>query len=159
VTHSNFTALGVAEPLRRALAAQNYSEPTPIQTQTIPLILAGSDVLGIAQTGTGKTAAFGLPLLQMLAANRVAPIALSPRALILAPTRELAHPNRGKLARLWTQSETAPCRYRRRGQSEPPGSSLAPKASISWLRRPAACSISSSRKHVRLGFGDGPRHR
>ena len=90
MTHSNFTTLGVAEPLRRALAAENYSEPTPIQTQTIPLILAGSDVLGIAQTGTGKTAAFGLPLLQMLAANRVAPVALSPRALILAPTRELA---------------------------------------------------------------------
>jgi len=90
VTHSNFTALGVAEPLRHALAAQNYAEPTPIQTQTIPLILAGSDVLGIAQTGTGKTAAFGLPLLQMLAANRAAPVAQSPRALILAPTRELA---------------------------------------------------------------------
>ena len=90
MTHSTFTTLGVAEPLRRALAAENYSEPTPIQTQTIPLILAGSDVLGIAQTGTGKTAAFGLPLLQMLAANRVAPVAQSPRALILAPTRELA---------------------------------------------------------------------
>ena len=90
MTHSNFTALGVAEPLRHALAAQNYAEPTPIQTQTIPLILAGSDVLGIAQTGTGKTAAFGLPLLQMLAANRAAPVAQSPRALILAPTRELA---------------------------------------------------------------------
>jgi ATP-dependent RNA helicase RhlE len=90
VTNLNFSTLGVAEPLLRALAADNYINPTPIQTQAIPPILAGCDVLGIAQTGTGKTAAFGLPLLQRLAANRAAPIPLSPRALILAPTRELA---------------------------------------------------------------------
>jgi ATP-dependent RNA helicase RhlE len=90
VTNSNFSTLGVAEPLLRALAADNYIDPTPIQTQAIPPVLAGRDVLGIAQTGTGKTAAFGLPLLQRLAADRAAPIPLSPRALILAPTRELA---------------------------------------------------------------------
>jgi len=86
----SFSTLGVAEPLQRALTAENYLHPTPIQTQAIPLVLSGRDVLGIAQTGTGKTAAFGLPLLQRLAGNPVAPEPKSPRALILAPTRELA---------------------------------------------------------------------
>jgi ATP-dependent RNA helicase RhlE len=90
VTSLNFSALGVAEPLLRALATENYVQPTPIQEQAIPLILAGRDVLGIAQTGTGKTAAFGLPLLQKLAENRVALVQGGVRALILAPTRELA---------------------------------------------------------------------
>jgi ATP-dependent RNA helicase RhlE len=90
VTHSTFTTLGVAEPLLRALAAENYITPTPIQVQAIPPLLAGRDVLGIAQTGTGKTAAFGLPLLQKLAANRGAAAPQTARALILAPTRELA---------------------------------------------------------------------
>ena len=90
MTTLSFTALGVAEPLARALAAENYLTPTPIQMQAIPLILKGRDVVGIAQTGTGKTAAFGLPLLQMLAANRVAPAPRAVRALILAPTRDLA---------------------------------------------------------------------
>jgi ATP-dependent RNA helicase RhlE len=80
----------LAEPLQRALAAENYLQPTPIQAQAIPLILNGRDVLGIAQTGTGKTAAFGLPLLQRLAANQTAYEARGARALILAPTRELA---------------------------------------------------------------------
>jgi ATP-dependent RNA helicase RhlE len=90
VTVSAFSTLGLSEPLLRALASENYTQPTPIQAQTIPLILSGRDVLGIAQTGTGKTAAFGLPLLQRLAENRQSPAAQSARALILAPTRELA---------------------------------------------------------------------
>jgi ATP-dependent RNA helicase RhlE len=90
VTVSTFSSLGLSEPLLRALASENYTQPTPIQAQTIPLILSGKDVLGIAQTGTGKTAAFGLPLLQKLAENRKSPAAQSARALILAPTRELA---------------------------------------------------------------------
>jgi ATP-dependent RNA helicase RhlE len=85
-----FSSLGVAEPLQRALLAENYLNPTPIQAQAIPLALSGRDVLGIAQTGTGKTAAFGLPLLQRLAENPVAPEPRGARALILAPTRELA---------------------------------------------------------------------
>ena len=83
MTVSNFSTLGVAEPLLRALATENYIEPTPIQAQAIPLVLAGRDVLGLAQTGTGKTAAFGLPLLQLLASNRVAPAPHAARALIL----------------------------------------------------------------------------
>jgi ATP-dependent RNA helicase RhlE len=74
----------------RVLETENYTQPTPIQAQTIPLILSGRDVLGIAQTGTGKTAAFGLPLLQRLAADRKPLVARTVRALILAPTRELA---------------------------------------------------------------------
>jgi ATP-dependent RNA helicase RhlE len=87
VTHVNFSTLGLAEPLLRALAAESYLTATPIQAQAIPLILAGRDVLGLAQTGSGKTAAFGLPLLQHLSQHRQAH---APRALILAPTRELA---------------------------------------------------------------------
>ena len=90
MTVSAFTTLGLSEPLLRALATENYTQPTPIQEKTIPLTLSGRDVLGIAQTGTGKTAAFGLPLLQRLAENRKPPMAKSARALILAPTRELA---------------------------------------------------------------------
>jgi len=90
VTHSTFADLGVAEPLLRALAAENYTQPTPIQTRAIPALLAGRDLLGIAQTGTGKTAAFGLPLLQRLSTPHVPPKPREARALILAPTRELA---------------------------------------------------------------------
>jgi ATP-dependent RNA helicase RhlE len=90
VTTSSFLELGIAEPLRRALHAENYTTPTPIQTRAIPLLLAGNDVLGIAQTGTGKTAAFVLPILQHLAAMRDGTAPRAARALILAPTRELA---------------------------------------------------------------------
>ena len=90
MTNPSFLTLGLTEPLQRALATENYREPTPIQARAIPLILSGRDVLGIAQTGTGKTAAFGLPLLQRLAAGRVPAGPHGTRALILAPTRELA---------------------------------------------------------------------
>ena len=85
-----FQTLGVSEPLLRALASENYTHPTPIQTQAIPAILEGRDVLGLAQTGTGKTAAFGLPLLQRLSQDRNVAGLHATRALILAPTRELA---------------------------------------------------------------------
>ena len=87
---TTFTDLGLAEPLLRALAAEGYTTPTPIQAQAIPDVAAGRDLLGIAQTGTGKTAAFALPILQRLAASpRRAPRG-GCRALILSPTRELA---------------------------------------------------------------------
>src|ERR1700733_2730758 len=62
VTNSTFTALGISEPLLRALSTEGYNEPTPIQEQAIPVLLAGQDILGLSQTGTGKTAAFALPL-------------------------------------------------------------------------------------------------
>ena len=66
---SSFDDLALIEPLRRAVAEEGYHTPTPIQQQAIPQVLAGRDVLGIAQTGTGKTAAFALPILQRLAAQ------------------------------------------------------------------------------------------
>jgi ATP-dependent RNA helicase RhlE len=90
VSNVTFADLGLAEPLLRALHAANYVHPTPIQARTIPLLLQGRDVLGIAQTGTGKTAAFALPVLQHLAASNERAQPKSPRALVLAPTRELA---------------------------------------------------------------------
>ena len=88
MTTSSFEGLCLAEPLLRALRAEGHTQPTPIQANAIPHILAGRDVLGTAQTGTGKTAAFLLPVMQRLAGARSQPNA--PRALVLAPTRELA---------------------------------------------------------------------
>jgi ATP-dependent RNA helicase RhlE len=90
VTTPTFSELGIAEPLCRALATENYTTPTPIQARAIPLLLQGRDLLGIAQTGTGKTAAFALPILQHLAKPQTTLAPKSVRALILAPTRELA---------------------------------------------------------------------
>src|SRR5690606_14453011 len=85
-----FEALGLSSALLRALDSSGYTIPTPIQEQAIPLVLAGHDVLGAAQTGTGKTAAFGLPMLQRLAKETPPKGPRKPRALILVPTRELA---------------------------------------------------------------------
>lgn len=110
MTKCNFSALGLADPIQRALTSRNHVTPTPIQAQAIPALLDGRDMLGIAQTGTGKTAAFALPILHLLsraphkndgtAANAKNTNARrkgsehnrnrGPRALVLAPTRELA---------------------------------------------------------------------
>ena len=87
---SSFAALGLAEPITRALAHEGYAAPTPIQSQTIPKVLAERDVLGIAQTGTGKTAAFALPILHRLAETRRHPHPRTCRVLVLSPTRELS---------------------------------------------------------------------
>ena len=81
----NFSNLELAEPLLRALEEVGYEKPTPIQAQTIPLLLEGRDVLGQAQTGTGKTAAFALPVLSNIVLSKT-----EPQALVLTPTRELA---------------------------------------------------------------------
>jgi len=86
----SFHSLGLSKPLLDALAAKNYSQATPIQHQAIPTVLSGRDLLGIAQTGTGKTAAFMLPSLDRLAADRRIPKPGQIRMLVLAPTRELA---------------------------------------------------------------------
>jgi len=83
-------SLGLSKPLLDALAAKNYAQATPIQLQAIPTVLTGRDLLGIAQTGTGKTAAFMLPSLDRLAAARKFPKPGHVRMLVLAPTRELA---------------------------------------------------------------------
>ena len=85
-----FSELKLIEPLLRALHAEKYETPTPIQAQAIPHLLEGHDLLGIAQTGTGKTAAFALPILQRLAANKLRAAPKSTRVLVLTPTRELA---------------------------------------------------------------------
>ncbi|MGB0904671.1 MAG: DEAD/DEAH box helicase, partial [Mangrovicoccus sp.] len=85
-----FEAMGLDAHLIRALKAQEISEPTPIQAQAIPAALEGRDIMGIAQTGTGKTAAFGLPMAHNLMQMKGKPQAKTTRGLILAPTRELA---------------------------------------------------------------------
>ena len=87
---TNFNELGLAKPLLRALADEGYDSPTPIQALAIPTVLAGRDLLGIAQTGTGKTAAFALPILHRLAADRRPAPRRGCRVLVLSPTRELA---------------------------------------------------------------------
>lgn len=87
---SYFTDLGLAEPLIRALETKGYADPTPIQKQAIPALLQGRDLLGIAQTGTGKTAAFSLPSLHRLAADPKPRQNAACRMLVLSPTRELA---------------------------------------------------------------------
>jgi ATP-dependent RNA helicase RhlE len=87
---ASFDALKLVEPIARALRAENYATPTPIQARAIPHLLEGHDLLGIAQTGTGKTAAFALPILQRLAADKRHAPPRSTRVLVLTPTRELA---------------------------------------------------------------------
>ncbi|WP_421504852.1 ATP-dependent RNA helicase RhlE [Erwinia rhapontici] len=87
----SFDSLGLNADILRAVAEQGYNEPTPIQRQAIPVVLAGRDLMASAQTGTGKTAGFTLPLLQLLSSNNPHPKGRRPvRALILTPTRELA---------------------------------------------------------------------
>src|SRR5512132_4399158 len=84
-----FRALNLSPQIMQAVRDSGYTEPTPIQVAAIPLILAGNDVIGIAQTGTGKTAAFVLPILMKLVESRQKHHPRGPRALVLAPTREL----------------------------------------------------------------------
>ena len=87
---SAFAALGLSEPLLKALAHEGYTTPTPIQTKAMPHVLAGRDLFGCAQTGTGKTAAFALPLIERLMNDRRPAAPKHCRILVLAPTRELA---------------------------------------------------------------------
>src|SRR5712672_989911 len=84
----SFESLGLSAPVLQAITEKGYTTPTPIQEKAIPIVLMGRDVLGCAQTGTGKTASFVLPMIDMLAAGRAR--ARMPRSLILEPTRELA---------------------------------------------------------------------
>ena len=86
----SFNELGLAAPIARALTEEKYETPTPIQAQAIPQILAGRDLIGIAQTGTGKTAAFALPILNHLLTQRLRAEQRACRVLILSPTRELS---------------------------------------------------------------------
>ena len=90
MTPTSFEEMALAAPIKRALAEQNYHTPSPIQAQSIPTLLKGRDLLGIAQTGTGKTAAFSLPILNALQETPHRPKRKSARVLVLTPTRELA---------------------------------------------------------------------
>ena len=89
-TVSDFSDFGLAAPILEAVASEGYTTPTPIQAQAIPPVLSGRDLCGIAQTGTGKTAAFGLPIIQRLSGAPRRSVRRSCRALVLSPTRELA---------------------------------------------------------------------
>jgi ATP-dependent RNA helicase RhlE len=86
----SFDGFGLSNAIARAIAEENYATPTPIQVQTIPIVMSCRDVIGIAQTGTGKTAAFALPILHLLAANPRRPERKGCRVLVLSPTRELS---------------------------------------------------------------------
>jgi ATP-dependent RNA helicase RhlE len=90
MTQNQFAGLGLAEPLMRAVAEAGYTIPTPIQLKAIPVVLAGGDLLAAAQTGTGKTAGFVLPILHRLHTQPVSVRPARPRCLVLTPTRELA---------------------------------------------------------------------
>src|SRR5262245_11692446 len=85
VTVDSFAALGLSAPVQRAIAEAGFERPTPIQARTIPFLLLDHDLIGQAQTGTGKTAAYALPLIE-----RTDPMCPDTQALVLAPTRELA---------------------------------------------------------------------
>ena len=90
MTETTFDVFGLSEPVLRALRTEKFETPTPIQTKAIPILLGGSDLMAIAQTGTGKTAAFGLPLVEKIAAARLPCPPKTVQALVLVPTRELA---------------------------------------------------------------------
>ncbi len=90
VSTVKFSELNIIEPILRAIGEEGYITPTPIQAQAIPIVLQGSDLLGCAQTGTGKTAAFAIPILQLLKANSTREKTRKIRSLIVTPTRELA---------------------------------------------------------------------
>jgi len=87
---TSFQDFGLADPISRALKEENYHTPTPIQAQAIPIAITGRDLVGIAQTGTGKTASFALPILHRLLENRTRPQPKTCRVLVLSPTRELS---------------------------------------------------------------------
>ena len=111
-----FADLGLSDPVMSALKRIGYEQPTPIQEQSIPHLLAGRDILGTAQTGTGKTAAFALPLL-----SRIDPKKKKPQVLVLAPTRELAIQVAEALDQFMGGTggeDTASCAFRRAGTGE-----------------------------------------
>ena len=148
---TSFNDFGLAEPILRALAEEKYDTPTPIQAQTIPLVLAGRDVIGIAQTGTGKTAAFALPILNHLVQQAAAPGAEDlPRAGAVADARTV-RPDRRQLPRL--RPAHPPARNRRSPSAACRSTGRSARlraASKCWWRRPAACSIWSSSARSRL---------
>ena len=86
----SFQSLNLIQPILDSLKDEGYTVPTPIQQEAIPIIMQGTDLMGCAQTGTGKTAAFAIPILQLLYANKINDKKRKIRSLIVTPTRELA---------------------------------------------------------------------
>jgi ATP-dependent RNA helicase RhlE len=86
----NFESLNIIEPILKSLKEEGYTQPTPIQEKAIPIVLSGTDLIGCAQTGTGKTAAFAVPILQLLSRNKSFERKRKIRSLVVTPTRELA---------------------------------------------------------------------
>ena len=129
------------------MAEKGYTDPTPIQQRAIPAVLAGRDVLAGAQTGTGKTAGFVLPILQRLGAARP----VRPRALMLTPTRELAAQVAESARHYGKHTSTCAVAGRlRRCQRDARRSSNCATAATSWSRRRAGCSTSPSSSAVSL---------
>ena len=142
---SSFSNLLLAEPLARAVAEMGYETMTPIQEQAIPVVLSGQDVMGAAQTGTGKTAAFSLPLLQRMLKHEnssMSPARHPVRALVLLPTRELADQvaQQVKLYAKYTNLRSAVVFG---GMDMKPQTLELKKASKCWSRRPVACWTTS----------------
>ena len=137
---TTFDTLGLSNQTLKTLSSLGYEQPTPIQAQAIPLVLAGHDLIGLAQTGTGKTAAFGLPIIEKLLAEggRQAP-RKRVRTLILAPTRELVNQIAANLSELRPQARRSSRHGRRRRLDQQAAEELG-AAWTSSFQRPAACS-------------------
>ena len=143
----SFTTLGLSAELLRAIADQGYSKPTPVQRQAIPVILEGKDILAGAQTGTGKTAGFALPLLQLLNKRSCIKGKNSVRALILTPTRELAAQVEESVAAYgkYLPLKSAVIFGGRQDQSADRPNSA--EASIFWWQPPGVCSTMCNSGH------------
>ena len=135
-TLTSFLDLGLSEPITRALVDEQYATPTPIQAQTIPQVLAARDVVGIAQTGTGKTAAFALPILNHLAATGGRPQPRSCRVLVLSPDARAFRADRRQLPDLRPLSAAAAWRSPSAASPSTARSARSRTASTSWWRRP-----------------------
>ena len=143
---TSFLDLGLAEPIARALVDEQYATPTPIQLQTIPQVLAARDVVGIAQTGTGKTAAFALPILNHLSATRQRPVrAHLPRAGVEPHPRALG-PDRRQLPDLRALSASERDARHRRGPDQPADSRAQRRR-----RRPGGDARTPARPHAEPG--------
>ena len=139
----SFADLGLSQPVLDALAHAKYQTPTPIQRQAIPTVLTGRDLLGIAQTGTGKTAAFALPSLHRLAANRSLSEA-RPHAACWCSRRRASSPRQIAATRGPTAASCSCVRRRVRRRLADKSVRAFARGSTCWLPRPAACSTWST---------------
>ncbi len=139
----SFDDLGLSPEILRAVHEEGYTTPTPVQEQSIPIVLAGHDLMGRAQTGTGKTAAFALPILERLKAHAnssFSPARHPVRCLVVTPTRELAVQVERSFQAYGRHLPLADDRGLRRRADAAPGEGAARAASRSSWPRPVACS-------------------